>query len=294
MGVAKTRGVKLNATRPTRGRSIRRSLGGQDVAPRRPKVRPSRLARLGAVLTSWPMRALAALGATSGLLLSIWSLALISPTFQVRQAVIEGNQHVSQLEVLRAAAIGSSDNLLTLRTHRVERRLSAHGWVERAEVKRDWPGTVRIIIQERQAAAMAHTAQGDFYLDGRLAPIGGLDMIDPLDLPWITGLSRAELIRPDQEAAELLERAARLLGDADRDGLGRVSEVNLNRVWGLSLVFDDTPATVRLGRRDPAAALAEARRVMNDMKGRGELTRATLIDLSSERWIVVRLGRDKA
>ena len=33
---------------------------------------------------------------------------------------------------------------------------------------------------------------------------------------------------------------------------------------------------------------------MDDMKGRGELTRATLIDLSSERWIVVRLGRDKA
>ena len=251
MAAARKGIVRRSAARPTRARSIRRSLGGQEIAHRRPKVRPSRLARLGAALTSWPVRLLAALGATSGLLLSIWSLALISPTFQVRQAVIEGNRHLTRLEVLRAAGVGSADNLLTLRAQRVERRLNAHGWVQRAEVRRDWPGTVRIIIQEREAAAMAHTAQGDFYLDRQLGLIGPLAAEATPDLPWITGLSRAELIRPDQEAAALLEAAARLLGAAD-GGPGRVSEVNLNRVWGLSLVFDDTPATLRLGRRDPA------------------------------------------
>jgi hypothetical protein len=196
--------------------------------------------------------------------------------------------------VLSAAAIGSDDSLLTLRTHRVEKRLNHLGWVSQAQVRRSFPNSVKIELEERRAAALAHTEQGDFYLDASLALIGPVTHGLPPDLPWITGLSRAELFRPDQEARRLLAAAADLLNTNRQPAPGRVSEVNLDRVWGLSLVMDEIPATLRLGLEDPMSAWGAALTVFTDLKRRGELMRATMIDFSGRKRIVVRLGREKA
>lgn len=91
--------------------------------------------------------------------------------------------------------------------------------------------------------------------------------------------------------------ARRLLGLLPASDLapgGRLAELHLDRVWGISLLFNDLTPVVRLGFKDYARRLARLEQVRGDLDQRGELERARLIDLESSRRVVVRLGREKA
>ena len=118
-----------------------------------------------------------------------------------------------------------------------------------------------------------------------------------LDLPVLTGLSREDLLSPGEEALRLMEAVKALLAVLPSQELepgGRLSEIHLDRVWGLSLVFNDLPPTVRMGFGGYDGGLARLGAVCADLERRGELGRAKLIDVESERRTVVRLGRGSA
>lgn len=153
---------------------------------------------------------------------------------------------------------------------------------------------MRIEITERTAGMLAAAQGRIFVLDRDIRPIAELGRGPVPDLPWLTGLSRADLVKPDDETVRLMEAAGRLLRLVARRKLGTVSEVNLDRVWGLSLVLNELGATVRVGFRDFEARLEVLEKVLADLRQRGELARATLIDLQNHRRIVVRLGREPA
>ncbi len=58
--------------------------------------------------------------------------------------------------------------------------------------------------------------------------------------------------------------------------------------------MNQAPATVRLGLEGFPSRLERLQRVLADLRERGELGRALLIDLTPERRVVVRLGREAA
>ena len=88
--------------------------------------------------------------------------------------------------------------------------------------------------------------------------------------------------------------AANLMAIMPRNGLPgrkRLSEIHLDRVWGVSLVFDGLGATVRLGFDDYGRKLRQMVSVIADLEARGEIHRTTLIDLDYDNRAVVRLAR---
>ena len=75
----------------------------------------------------------------------------------------------------------------------------------------------------------------------------------------------------------------------DREAGGGLSEIHLDEVWGLSLIWGSIAPTIRLGLDDYVNKLLRLDRVLDDLKSRGELSRAQLIDLSDPRRTVVRM-----
>ena len=244
------------------------------------------------------------LAALAGLMLAV-ALPLLGgyvalaqgSVFAVRQAQVLGTDNLSSLEVLRAAGIGTDSNLLSLPVGKVRQRVAQVPWVERAQVERVWPHAVRITVMERRPYCLA-LVDGELHaLDSGLRPSAVVRSQESLDMPVITGLSRADLLEPDDEMAGLLQAARVLLEEMPPQVTalgGALSEVHLDRVWGLSVVFRDVPATVRLGFLGGATAWPRLQRVAADLEARGEMRRATLIDLDHDRRVVVRLGRETA
>lgn len=95
-------------------------------------------------------RALGWLGTVAGAAALTYG-AFFSPLLNVRAVEVVGAKHVSAADV-EAVADVEGDNLLLLSAGAVTERVEDLPWVERAKVDRRLPGTVRIKIDEREAA----------------------------------------------------------------------------------------------------------------------------------------------
>lgn len=278
--------------------AVKASLAAQRVARRAPAVKEAR--PLPAAAKGLARRALWAgclFVLVSAALLGGWGLLSTSRALAVQRAEVLGTDHLSRLDVLSAAEVGSDSNLLALPVGKIAARVASLPWVQSVQVSRQLPDTVLIQVTEHRPMVLALVEGQLFYLDHELRPISAHRRRPLPDLPVITGLSQADLAQPDDEVTGLLGAARQLLAalpPADLTPGGRLAEVHLDRIWGVCLVFNDMAPVVRLGFKDFPRRLARLEQVRGDLVRRGELGRASLIDLESWRRVVVRLSREKA
>jgi cell division protein FtsQ len=93
----------------------------------------------------WRLGALALCGAIA------W-VAFWSPVLSVRRVRLLGAKHTHDAEVIEAAGLDRSDNLLLVSTDEIARAAETLPWIEKAEVRRVLPGTLRVKVVERKAA----------------------------------------------------------------------------------------------------------------------------------------------
>jgi cell division protein FtsQ len=138
--------------------------------------------RLRFIVTSLVVVALAAAaaGATRSKLLDVDILE------------VTGAAHVAPDTVLHAAGLARGDLMIDVDAGAAAHRIERLSWVDRAEVRRDWPGTVRVRVIERRAAAAVPTRAGWATVDasGRVLeraadPPAGLAVV--IDTPPIDG-----------------------------------------------------------------------------------------------------------
>ncbi|MCB2185981.1 MAG: FtsQ-type POTRA domain-containing protein [Deltaproteobacteria bacterium] len=281
------------ATRLRTAASLGRTLSRQRPARRRPAadlaLPPGPLSRGLAWLAGAGLR----LGGLTLVLLGGWSLLVMSPAFAVRQVEVLGTRHLSRLDVLSAAGIGLHTSLLALVDRRAAGRVAALPWVAEASVERVWPRAVKITVRERVPRALALVGDTFYQLDGDLQAIAPVEGAAPPDRLVLSGLTPADLREPDDEITGLQAAARRFLarlavkGPA---GFGRVSEIHLDRVWGVSALWEDLPAVARLGFAEFDQRLTRLAAVAEDLRRRGEINRAVLIDLTLPDRVVVRLA----
>ena len=292
---AKTHKATAKACRPRMARSVEPRLQRQKVKKKPGGEKPQR-AGLGlagkAVLRLGGLALITAL-VTSGLLAGYTALAS-NQRFRVQKAEVAGTRQLSRWEILKAAGVGSQDNLVSLSVGKIQHRVSRLPWVKKAEVSRSFPGTVRITVVERRAFALALVQGRLLFLDRELkafTPVYGNRIPDR---PVLTGMTLGDVKSPDPEMLELFGRAGEITDLFAKDGAGSLSEIHLDRVWGLELVFNDMPAVVRLGRKGFRTKLSRLAKIKKDLAARGELGRALIIDLLAGHKAVVRLGEESA
>ena len=148
-------------------------------------------------------------GAIALCVLIAW-IAFWSPLLGIDRVRLRGARHTTALEVVEAAGLKRSDNLLLVSTGDIEAAAESLPWVKRAEVRRVLPGTLRIRIVERKPA-MALTADVDgrntrWLLDagGRVLAKGRSDKRLPVIAGMaVDGLEAGEIV-PAAEARAAL------------------------------------------------------------------------------------------
>jgi cell division protein FtsQ len=164
------------------------------------------------------------------------------PYFAVRDVVIHHRGRLPAADLRTALGISGGESIWDVDPAAAVARLRARPWVRSASVRRELPDRVVVRVREYRPTAIlvVGDAQPDLYYvasNGRIfASVGDTD---GRDLPYITGLERADLDGHDAFGPRAVHRALgllRLVGREAVGGIGPLSEVHADRDRGLTLL----------------------------------------------------------
>ncbi len=176
----------------------------------------------------------------------------------ITRITVSGNSRLSKGEVVSLLAGIAGSNMLTVDIESWRQKLLASPWVADAAVRRVLPGTVNVVIFERQPMGIGRINDDLYLIDDR----GGIiDQYGPnyaeFDLPIIDGLAAA----PNDDGPLVDESrallAARVLAALQaRPALARrVSEIDVRDVRDAVLILKGDTALVRVGTEQFAERL---------------------------------------
>lgn len=216
---------------------------------------------------------------TLAILLVFGSLALArvlerwarqAPELAIRTITVEGQERLPAHEVLGAAGIATGDNVFEHSESDVREALLGHPWIADARVERRLPGTFRITIRERVAAAILELEE-PYLVSDEGAVFKTLEPGDPVDLPVITGIDRTRFFGERAFRTQVLTSIVglfaewRALGMEQRESIG---EVHVEPDDSLTLFVGDDGTEVRLGRGPYRGKIERLRRVLDELGAR--------------------------
>ena len=174
---------------------------------------------------------------------------LSAEALTVNRITVRGNERMSRGEVLALLDGIRGRSMVTADLESWRRKLLTSPWVADAAIRRELPGTLTVVISERQPMGIGRIRDALYLIDQRGTII---DEFGPnyaeFDLPIIDGLAsgRAGSTLVDESRAAL---AGRLISDLQRrpDLASRISQIDVTDVRDAVVILEDDTARVRLG-----------------------------------------------
>lgn len=202
----------------------------------------------------------------------VFHYARTTPRFSVVTIEVEGTKRLIREDVLRAAALARGQNLFSIDVEQTEKKLLESPWISAVRVSRRLPGTVRLEISEREAAAIALVENQTFLVDSQGVPFKTLGQGDPHDLPMVTGISARALLRDRRAEQDRILQALVLLREYERLSVSQemaAQEVHLDPAGGAVLTVGRAGTTLSLGLPPWKKKLLRAERVLSKTKQSG-------------------------
>ena len=180
--------------------------------------------------------------------LAFFAYYLASPLALVEQVNIIGNEHLQSADILQVAGLNPGMHMWRLKTAASRDKLMENPWVESARIKREFPNSILIIIQERKGMAIVSGENGNWVVaqDGMaLAENQGFS------LPWLTGLELEPQLSPGKQVQGKNVQLALGWASAFQSLAGQISEINFSNPGlisvfttdGYKALFNPTPVT---------------------------------------------------
>jgi cell division protein FtsQ len=181
-----------------------------------------------------------------------FGVVMSAEALTVTRITVSGSARLSRGEVLALLDGLSGRNMLLVGLDEWRRKLLASPWVEDAALRRVLPGTVDVVITEREPIGIGRIGGALYLLDHQ----GGIiDEFGPhhaeFDLPLIDGLAapaRTSDVGPmvDEARASLASRV--LLSLRGRPELARrVSQIDVTDVRDAVIILKNDTALIRIG-----------------------------------------------
>lgn len=116
----------------------------------------------------------------------------VHPYFALTAIEIEGNSRMSDAEILALSGVAQGDNSIDLNMYDVEQRLVADPWIASVTVERVLPGTLRILVREKEASFWVRRGDTLFYADARGELIAQIETARFASLPVLDLMPGAE------------------------------------------------------------------------------------------------------
>jgi len=233
------------------------SVTGQRVGRGR-RRRPARRIRWPRVLATG-----AAVLATAAGLIASGYWAFTTERFAVVAVEVRGASRVPPQRILEASGIVHGQNLWRIDPARVRGRLEELPEIRRADVIRELPNRVSIVVEERRPFTLVHAAKLH-WLDEEGRVLGDETRAVNTEVPVISGLSEEELVTMRTSPGPRARTAIALIRALLRTGsalASEISEIDMSRAEGPVLYTVDG-VEVRLGSEEWDERLARLEGVL--------------------------------
>ena len=183
--------------------------------------------------------------------------ALRHPLFALGGITVQGDVTHNNAATLRAnVAPRVAGNFFTLKLDAARQTFESVPWVRRAEVRREFPNRLRVVLQEHQPVAF-WGAEGDSTLVNSFGEVfeANVGDVEQDDLPRLSGprAESAQVLAMYRLLAPLVEPLDLAVEELELTGRGS---------WHLTL---DNAAQVELGRGTPDEVAARAQRFVKTL-----------------------------
>jgi len=206
-----------------------------------------------------------AVALAAGLLFSVhW--AFTSPRFAVTAVEVRGASRVSPQRILEVSGIVHGANLWRINPEHVRARLEDLPEIRRADVVRELPNRVSIVVEERRPFTLVHAGRLH-WLDEEGRVLGEERHAVTPEVPVISGLSEEELASMRTAPGPRARQAITLIRALLRTGsslAGEISEIDMSRPEGPVLYTVDG-VEVRLGTEQWEERLARLEGVLSQV-----------------------------
>jgi len=209
---------------------------------------------------------------------------------------ITKTERMSREDVLRILDLEPGRGLLFIDPERAQRALETHPWIQRAIVRRRFPHTLEVELDEREPVAVLKAGSGGraWFLDrdGMVITTNVPHTED--DLPILTGVDYTEAILGGDETVARVRAGLALAALLDRSGVGR-TEVDIRRpddlvvyASGFRLRFGAGDFTEKMGRYQQVSDLVHER---EGAQAKAAPARLVEVDLRFQDKVILREGR---
>jgi cell division protein FtsQ len=215
-----------------------------------------------------------------------YNVIISRPYFEIKEISVRGLKELTEKDVLASAEIKPAQNLLSINTNAVIRRVAANQWVKNVYVGRELPNKLVLEVQERSPLVLVKQGSDFYLMDGEGFAFKKLGKSDEVDLPVLTGFNVQ-----DKTQSPLFLSMLNLLkivsGSSQYAYLGTISEIHIDDVFGLSLI-SDKGLYLKFGMGSFESKLKKLTLVLADLEQRGMKNGYLCIDLSDESKVTVQ------
>ncbi len=214
--------------------------------------------------------------------------------FMIRTVDLTETRRVSREQVLALLDLPTDRGLLRTDPTVLQRTLETHPWIRRASVRRMFPETLAVDVQEREPVAILRTGGRDFLVDYEGVLLAERPTQDDETLPVLKGVDYVEAVFREPWTAERLQTGialAGLLGQA----VGRPPVVDLGTPG--DFVAYDAGFRLRFGDGQFGDKVDRYRQVSDRVfdrwgdRERAASARQVEVDLRFRDKVIVREGR---
>ena len=174
-----------------------------------------------------------------------------SEALSIRSVEVLGDlNYLSRQDVLWLSEIKKDDKLFALNLSEVQKKIKRHPWVKSVSIRREFPDTIQIYIEQRRPVALLITE--DMYLvDDEGVVFKKRESTEPLNLPAITGFKTGELKQYSNLMRYYLNFCLTFLSYMQTQGFYKtesIAELHFDRVGGLTVYTRESGLEIFYGR----------------------------------------------
>lgn len=185
---------------------------------------------------------------SGGVLIAAAIIALYSPWLRicdVRKVIVSGNQHVTAARLVSLAKLHRDQTIFSVPVGLVRRRLEQEPWIRHATIRRRFPHTIELIVEERRVVAWAEDpANGQRLAVGEGGVIVEVDDAVSSSQPELIGAQFSSMevggLVKDSQVVELLSLVEAGVCQSS------VQRVDVTDLRSIDLILEND-ARVRLG-----------------------------------------------
>ncbi len=190
-------------------------------------------------------------GALSILFITIILCAMFSPLFNIKTIQVQGNEKVTENEIISLSQIQIEQNTFQISKNRIKKQIKQNAYIGKVKISRKLPSTLIIQVEERKPVYLLEYAGAYVYVDkyGYLLEIGQAKLELPILQGEITGVSEFSVgNRLCTEDLETLSSVDQIMEVAKINELSNlITRIDISQPKNIKLIFETEEKTAYLG-----------------------------------------------